>query len=532
MNVCRLLADQVAQRPDAAALVEGLGRTLTFRQLDVAASNVARQLHEGGLAAGDRALVLVPMSTDLYITVVALLRLGVTVTVPDPGAGIRDIERGCESARPDAFIGVAKAHVLRLLSRRVRRVPRVFAVGRRVPGAVKLDPERAGAAVEPFPCPSHHPALITFTSGSTGVAKTAVRSHGFLLAQQRVLAEAMHLNPGELDLVTLPIVVLANLAAGVTSLIPDANLARPGDIDPAPVLEQVRRLRPTRVSASPAFLERLVECAELRQARLDSLRRIHTGGAPIFPSLLDRIGAVAPDATVVAVYGSTEAEPIAHIEASAIRPGDREAMIAGRGLLAGHPSAAIDVAILPDRWGTPLGSLTPDAFAASCLPPGRHGEIVVHGSHVLTHYLDGIGEDETKFRVGHQVWHRTGDAGWIDAENRLWLLGRCAARVSDDQGCFYPFSVECAAVELLGVRRAAALGWKGRRTLLLEPRRESAVPPVDALAPALGWARVDLIRFVPKIPVDRRHNAKVDYPALGRLLDRGALSREASRWQL
>ena len=140
-------------------------------------------------------------------------------------------------------------------------------------------------------------------------------------------------------------------------------------------------------------------------------------------------------------------------------------------------------------------------------------------AHVLKHYLHGAGEEETKFRVGGEIWHRTGDAGWLDAEQRLWLLGRCAARLTDSRGELYPFSVECAAVETLGVRRAAALAWRGRRTLVLELSGNLPRPDLSQLAGPLEWAGLDEIRFVPRIPVDRRHNAKVDYGALERLLD-------------
>ena len=60
------------------------------------------------------------------------------------------------------------------------------------------------------------------------------------------------------------------------------------------------------------------------------------------------------------------------------------------------------------------------------------GEIVVSGAHVGAGYVGGVGDAETKFRVGEVIWHRTGDAGYLDAHGRLWLLGRCSARIADD----------------------------------------------------------------------------------------------------
>ena len=169
------------------------------------------------------------------------------------------------------------------------------------------------------PAAAATPALITFTSGSTGTPKAALRTHGFLLAQQRVLAETLELTPGDIDLATLPIFVLANLAAGVTSITPNANLRRPGAIDPGPVLAQIRRFRPNRASGSPAFFERLADGARTANCSLDSFERIYTGGAPVFPGLLDRIAGVSAARTGdrgIRLHGGG---PIAHVERSQIR---------------------------------------------------------------------------------------------------------------------------------------------------------------------------------------------------------------------
>src|SRR4029077_2703793 len=93
-------------------------------------------------------------------------------------------------------------------------------------------------------CAADTPALIRFTSGSTGQPKGAVRTHGFLLEQQRVIEKSLRLVAGDVDLATLPMFVLANLASGVTSIIPPADLRAPGAIDPMPVVRQIREFGP------------------------------------------------------------------------------------------------------------------------------------------------------------------------------------------------------------------------------------------------------------------------------------------------
>jgi acyl-CoA synthetase (AMP-forming)/AMP-acid ligase II len=134
--------------------------------------------------------------------------------------------------------------------------------------------------------------------------------------------------------------------------------------------------------------------------------------------------------------------------------------------------------------------------------------------------LHGQGDEETKFSVTGRVWHRTGDAGRFDAAGRLWLLGRCSAKVADRRGVLYPFAVECVAHDASGVARAAFVQHQGRRLLAVEPRPAESNPDCEALRSALSWATLDEVRVIDAIPVDRRHNAKIDYPELRRRLER------------
>ena len=140
----------------------------------------------------------------------------------------------------------------------------------------------------------------------------------------------------------------------------------------------------------PAFFEAMLE----KPGSLASLRRIATGGAPVFPPLLERLATAAPQAEVFAVYGSTEAEPIAHIERGEISAEDRDRMRRGGGLLVGEAVPEIELRIIADCWGDPiqpLGNL--GALEEICAADDQIGEIVVSGDHVLQGYLGGIGDD-------------------------------------------------------------------------------------------------------------------------------------------
>jgi acyl-CoA synthetase (AMP-forming)/AMP-acid ligase II len=420
---------------------------------------------------------------------------------------------------PKAIICPPKAHLLRLVSPALRRIPCKFSTTVWVPGAVSLEHSEKMAPYSAIHTAGEdEPALITFTSGSTGQPKMVIRSHGFLLAQHRVLQATMGMKTGDINLSTLPIVVLTNLAAGATSLIPNVDLRRPGDIDPEAVYTVIARHQPGSATAAPSFLETLSDYCIERGRQLPGLTGIFCGGAPVFPPLLKKLRAIAPAAKIVAVYGSTEAEPIAELSFADISAEDMVGMSGGKGLLAGSPVEPIQLRIIRDRWGTSLGPFSLDEFEGLALPSGEPGEIVVTGNHVLKGYLNGQGDRETKFTVDKATWHRTGDSGYLDNRGRLWLLGRCEAVLSDDRGKLYPFAVESTAQLLPGIQRAALVSDCGKRTLVVEPAKAAARIDSAAIKQKLSWAQIDSVKICRKIPVDRRHNSKIDYERLRRIL--------------
>jgi len=495
----------------------------------------------------------------------------------DPGAGRKHIESCCAMHPATALIGSPRAHWLRLISPALRRIPIKFSTGKPVFRARPLldslpclltahddlerewrsasigtmnvrkerraSPQRAAdvSSAEPSvfcrqdagstlrftesghlferdhiePCDSGTPALIRFTSGSTGQPKGAVRTHGFLLEQQRVLEKSLRLVAGEVDLATLPIFVLANLASGVTSVIPQADLRAPGAIEPGPVVQQIKALGPQRVSASPAFLERLADYCSQTSQQLTNFQAVFAGGAPVFPHLLDKFHDMSPAADIAAVYGSTEAEPIAQVRRDEISDADRAAMYNGRGLLAGRPDPAIQVRILGERTRERISGVSAANFDVACQRSNKRGEIIVSGPHVQPGYLHGIGDSEAKLRINGTTWHQTGDAGYLDALGRVWLLGRSCARIRDERGTLYPFQVECAAYRDREVRRAALVEHQGERVLVVQPRNGANLSNLKA---SLAWADIGRVKLVRRIPLDKRHNAKIDYVALRRIL--------------
>jgi acyl-CoA synthetase (AMP-forming)/AMP-acid ligase II len=520
MNLVALLAERAAEHPDRPALVDsagGVDRVVTYHELMDRVAGGASFLKGCGLKRGDTVLLLHAVSIELYEFLLAAFHLGVRAMLADPSGGRSFISLCCQRVRPAAFFGSWKAQAFGMAIPEIRKCPLRFRTGSWFPGTVKWTTDAPPHGQEDVP--DEEPALITFTSGSTGVPKAAVRTHGFLLSQHRALSRSLNFRDGEVDLITLPVFVLANLASGLTSVLAATNLAKPGSPDTAAIRSQCERHAVTRCAASPAFFEAFLRSPDGALP----LERLYTGGAPVFPDLLRRLRKALPDAEVHSVFGSTEAEPIAHHH-----PDEEAAALTkeGAGLCSGQPVREISLRVIRDHWGTPLGPLDAEAFGGLELAQGQAGEIVVSGDHVLPGYLDGLGDHETKIHVGGTIWHRTGDAGWLDAAGRIWLLGRCAEKLptfSATDGLpadsfRYPFAIECALRESFPDIRMAALEWKGERVLVV-----GKILPADdrqAIRDRTDALGIQRLIDVPQLPLDRRHNAKIDYPALRKLLEK------------
>lgn len=514
MNLVSLLIERATRHPERLALVDSNG-AVSYGELARRVSAGAGHLQEIGLKRGQVVLVFQPVSIALYEILLASFHAGIRVMLADPSAGRSFLSHCCLRLRPDAFFGSWKAQCLRLSVAEMRDIPVSICSKGWFPLSKEWNTD--SPAVSLAKVSDDDAALITFTSGSTGVPKAAVRTHGFLLAQHRVLSKSLDFQEAEVDLITLPVFVLANLASGLTSVIAATDLAKPGEPDVAVVLTQCEKFHVTRCAASPAFFEGFLRSS----IGIPRFEKLFTGGAPVFPDLLQRLQMKLPESWIESVFGSTEAEPIAHFSVREANDLTDSITRRGGGLCAGAPVPEIELKIIGDRWGTPVVT---DSIDSLEMLPGQAGEIIVSGAHVLKGYLGGLGDEETKIRVRDKIWHRTGDAGWLDALGRVWLLGRCAEKLpafpcSEDlpaDALRYPFALECAMRAVFPDIRMAALVWKNQRTLVvgkkLDPVEESAVRNHSIL---LG---VENLIWVESIPLDRRHQAKIDYPALRELL--------------
>ena len=521
--------DQIARsHPQLPALIEGSrssGSKIDFRAFSKKVARRAGVLKEHGVHTGDCVLIIEPMSIELFTSILAVFKLGATVLILDPSAGIEKLTYAIERTKPRAVIASAKGVMVTVAISSLRRIKLKFSDGFAAPGWFSLRERSWHRSAQTEPVSGDTPALITLTSGTSGAPKLIVRSHDFLRTQLEVVSSNCCVQEGGCELTSLPVFILANLASRVTSVIPNTDLSKAAKVNSAAVVEQIQGHYPDRILASPSFVESLMDHCITNGIKLTFVKTVITGGGPVFPRLLKKANAVCPRAEIITVFGSTEAEPVSKITYSSLSARDMHAIANGAGLPVGIPVDEVKIRISPlvheanelndsDR----LSALRHICEVAN-IPLNAVGEIIVTGDHVVKGYAAGVGDAESKVEIGGEIWHKTGDVGYIDRTGRLWLTGRKAAsQAVSKQNKIDTTLAQCVeAVALMddSVSRAACLTVNNVTTLFVETEDKRSFD-IWAIKDRLNWGNLSTIKIVRKIPVDARHNSKVLYNKLAR----------------
>lgn len=534
LNVAAHLPALAQSRPHAMAVVCPVSRDrwnratyshYTFRQLDRASDHFARALESAGIRRGMRTALMVPPSLEFFALTFALFKLAAVPVIVDPGMGIRNLGKCLAEAEPEAFIGIPKAQLARRILGWARSTIRTtVTVGRPGLGSTRtLDSLPLDLFVnegwEPYPVAevkSDEMAAILFTSGSTGVAKGTVYTHGIFSAQVEAIRLAFDIKPGEIDLTTFPLFALFGPALGMTGVVPDMDPTRPARVDPAKIFEAVNNFGVTNLFGSPALLNR-VSRAE-KPGSLTSVRRVISAGAPVPAAVIERVVKLLPRGTrVFTPYGATECLPIAVIGSDEILGETRHKTDQGAGICVGRPVAGINVKIIRIS-DEPIPTWSDDLELAV----GQIGEVAVKGPWVTPAYYNR--PEATKLAkivdLAGGFYHRMGDVGYFDERGRLWFCGRKSHRVVTAKETLFTIPCEAVFNTHPGVFRTALVGvprdGNNEPVLCVEREPGDAMPEelvrkqlLDLGSKFLHTAGIRTILFHPAFPVDVRHNSKI-----------------------
>jgi acyl-CoA synthetase (AMP-forming)/AMP-acid ligase II len=506
-NIVATFLKAASDDPQGVALVQD-DATISYAQLRDNVTATAAYYQSRGIGKGDMVLVFVPMSLPLYRVVLALFYIGACPVFLDEWVSIGRLKECLKVVDCKALIAKPAYLFLSLFIGPMRRIPVKIAAGRDVPMPA-APPSVSDVSGEDT-------ALVTFTTGSTGIPKAANRTHDYLYAQLHALSPLLS-GVASPCVTLLPIVVLLHLAAGKTAILPPKRFKALKPRSIAHLANAIASSSARGLIASPAIVSMLVNHAHSSadrrlHAALGSIKSVITGGGPVYPSLAGQLTDCFPAATITAVYGSTEAEPISHIDAAELGEVSLETLLA-KGLPVGLPDRAAEVAILALDAEPPHIS-TEKTLGQYLVPIGTPGEVIVAGNHVLKHYINNpAAEAQTKLLADGKVWHRTGDVGMLDAEGSLYLLGRCNQLFTWRRQSYHPAIITYALQALAGVGSAALLLQGSTPVLILEEQDRKHLPQVTSALPRVGLAGAT-VRFIRKIPKDPRHQTKVDYAKL------------------
>ena len=200
MNIVALLDEAARRTPDAAAIIDGpwgAERSTSFADLRTRSMQIAALLAKAGVGCGDGIVMLVPMSAVLYAVIAAALRLGAVLIFIDPEKAAAQLEH-CRGSLPlKVFVGSPLACLLRLLKPELRALKPAFVAHGWFPGTTSLNTAQSIPPIDhALTDLDDAPAMLSFTSGSTGAAKGLLRNHGLLAATQDILARHLDLHPG------------------------------------------------------------------------------------------------------------------------------------------------------------------------------------------------------------------------------------------------------------------------------------------------------------------------------------------------
>jgi fatty-acyl-CoA synthase len=437
-NWTNQLARHALMQPDATAL-RFLGHTTTWGELDRRVTALAGALSRRGVGFGDRVLILMLNRTEYVETILAANLLGAIavpvnfrMTPPEIAFLVGDCEARIVVTEP-VLAGVATA--VRGLDPRLATV--IVAGGASEDELVGYDDllDEAGGPPEPVDIPNDSPALIMYTSGTTGRPKGAVLTHNNIAGQ--AMTNLFTVSPdinGDVGFIGVPLFHIAgvgNIVSGLLLGLPTV-LYPLGAFDPGALLDVLETEGVTAIFLVPAQWQAVCAAQQANPRRL-RLRVLSWGAAPASDTVLRAMAETFPGTQILAAFGQTEMSPVTCMLLS----GDAIRKLGSVGKVI--PTVAARV-VDDDMNDVPVGQV---------------GEIVYRAPTLMAGYWNNPKATAEAFAGG---WFHSGDLVRQDEEGYVWVVDRKKDMIISGGENIYCAEVENALAGHPAIAEVAVIG--------------------------------------------------------------------------
>jgi len=439
MNLAHILESRAAESPDARGLLFEDGRSWTFGELNAAASHAAMELGGAGSHQGQRIGLYVPTGPEFIILLFAIWKTGATAATINYGYRDADLGHALELSAPSVVLtdGCRSAAAIETTAgRTVLDIAQPGGIGDAI-----TNTRDDGVALTSPDVLADAESTIIFTGGSTGKPKAVARLHkgeyesiatlarnGMRGATEPYPAASPATPP---NLVCLPLAHAGGQKSTLFSFHVGRTVLLLSRFEVGKVVELIKQYRVTNLTLMPTMMHDLSGFPG--GADLSSVRSVLATGQELRPAVRmkfeERFGI-----PIVSNYGSTEAGTIASWSRSDIRAGKWKPGSVGKLL----PGVAVEIRG-EDR---------------KPLPPGEVGEICV-ASTMATRY---VGEDAGEGSLLENGWVNTGDVGWLDEDDVLFLTGRVRELIKCGGLQVWPTELEEVVLSHPQVNDAAVIG--------------------------------------------------------------------------
>lgn len=510
INPAAVVHRNACYEPDSI-VIRYEGGDLTYGQLDDLAARLADVLSQGGLAPGDRVAYLGLNSPAFLVTMLASWRLG-AIFVP---INFRLAEAELRSALQlsgssvivceenhremvDSVRGMLKLKRFLL----VDDDPQVPASAKAVGWEAWSEPIlRATPATHIAHQTSDQPAIIMFTSGTTGLPKGVVLTHGNIWWNSVNVDTRLDTRRKDVTHAAAPIFHVGALNSFlIRVLVRGGTVVLRRSFDAEEFLSDLLVHRVNSFFAVPAMLAALARVPGAFDAELKDLRAAVVAGAPVPPSLIAQFA--KQGILLQQAWGLTETAPFAtHL------PVEKTIEKLGS---AGIPMPHTEVRVVDVKTNEPVAA-------------GTRGEVVVRGPNVTPGYWEDPAATEAAFDTAG--WFHSGDIGYMDKDGYLYIVDRLKDMIVSGGENVYPAEVERALADLPGVTDVAVVGAEDDRwgetvvaVVSVAEGHEVTIDDIHAHA-STRLARYKFPRLLEIVDtVPRNASGKLDRLAVHRLL--------------